>query len=530
MTSFNMYIRWLKRLIMKSCVLLMLFFLSISVLGNNLIISNSNIVEINQDENYAIVAFDISWENSWRDSENWDAVWLFAKYYHLNEWHHAELNYVDGLNDGHSAPEGSAISAPSDGKGIFIHRSSNGSGNLILEDVRIRWNYGTDGLSSIEGINMRILGIEMVYVPEGSFWLGDGENLNIQGHFEEGISGNPFQVNSENAITLGGGSLGSLGNNNGLNMSNNGDFIPAPYNTVSMDDFNDTESQLLPEAYPKGYRGFYCMKYELTQGEYTAFLNMLTSVQVATRFDPDPHTSDEPTVRYNITGDHPNLSTITPHIPAIYVEYFDGAAYADWTGLRPMTELEFEKACRGFADPIPGEYAWGTTNLNSNFQSVTNLNLANEDISMGFSTEAGNAWYNSVNSLAAAIRVGVFAAHPLNTGRETSGATYWGIMEMSGNCWERAVTVGRPEGRSFEGSHGDGELNTIGNATNTDWPGHSGMNGVDDVIGVGYRGAGFEFPTPVDFNMRISARRMATSFYHIRYYDDTMRMVRTYPD
>lgn len=514
----------------------MKYLISLSLIGqwslifsNNLVISNSALVEDNTAQDYAILSFDISWENSWRDAENWDAIWVFIKYNEGAGWHHAELNFVDGSSDGHTAPSGSNITTPDDGKGIFIYRSVVGSGDVTFTDVRVRWNYGTDGITDINGVDVRILGIEMVYVAEGSFWLGDGESSDIQGHFEAGTTGVAYQVTSEGAITLGGGGSGSLGNNNGVNMSNNGDFIPAPYNTISFDDFNDSDTQTLPADFPKGYTGFYCMKYELTQGEYTVFINMLTTTQAATRFDPDPHSSDEPTVRYNITGTHPNHTTITPHVPAMYVEYYDGAAYADWSGLRPMTELEFEKACRGFATPVTGEYAWGTTNLNSNFPTVSNLNDADEGITNNFNTSAGNAWYNSVNALGAAIRVGVFAANPLNSGRETSGATYWGIMEMSGNCWERAVTVGRPEGRAFEGTHGDGELNTDGNATNADWPGHSGANGVDDVIGVGYRGAGFEFPSPVTSNMRVSARRMATSFYDIRYYDDTMRMVRTSP-
>ena len=476
-----------------------------------------------------MLGFNLSWENSWRDTENWDAIWIFIKYNDGSGWHHAELNHVDGTDDGHIVPIGASVTTPSDGKGVFLYRASVGSGNVSFADVQLRWNYGLDGLSEITDVEIRILGIEMVYVAEGSFWLGDGSSTNIQGQFEAGTTGNPFQVTSEAAITLGGGSFGSLGNNNGTGMSNNGDFVPPAYNTISIDDFNDSQSQTLPAAFPKGFQGFYCMKYELTQGEYTTFLNMLTTTQANTRFDPDPHSSDEVARRYNISGVHPNLSTITPHVPVIYLEYFDGAAYADWAGLRPMTELEFEKACRGFATPVAGEYAWGTTNLNANAYTVSNLDASNEGITNNFSITSGNAWYNTVNSLDAAVRVGIFSANALTTGRETSGATYWGIMEMSGNCWERALTVGRPESRNFTGTHGDGELNTLGNATNPDWPGHSGGDGVDDVVGVGYRGAGFQFPSPVILNMRVSARRLATSFYNIRYFDDTMRMVRNSP-
>jgi len=58
--------------------------------------------------------------------------------------------------------------------------------------------------------------------------------------------------------------------------------------------------------------------------------------------------------------------------------------------------------------------------------------------------------------------------------------------------------VGRSQGRSFLGSHGDGALTTVsgseGNATNNDWPGINGIatKGVTGTIGAGYRGCGFE--------------------------------------
>ncbi|MEQ9405159.1 MAG: SUMF1/EgtB/PvdO family nonheme iron enzyme [Cyclobacteriaceae bacterium] len=502
---------------------------ALSGYSNNLHVTNLEIASNDDQQAFAMVKFDISWENSWRDDQNWDAVWVFIKFNAGNGWEHGEINYSDGLSDGHTSPDEAVITATPDHKGVFIYLAEAGSGNNNFSNIQLRWNYGSNGLADIDGIELKVLGIEMVYVQEGSFWLGDGESQNIQGHFESAASGNPFQVTSENEITLGGGGQGSLGNNNGEGMSNNGDAIPAPYNTISMDDFNDSQSQVLPTAFPKGFMGFYCMKYELTQEQYVEFLNMLTATQANTRFDPNPHSVDEASVRYTISGSHPNFTTTTPHVTAIFVEYYDGAAYADWSGLRPMTELEFEKACRGPLTPVAGEYAWGTTNLNSTFQIIENLNAENENISTGFDPNSGNAWINQVNSLGAAVRVGIFAANPNTTGRESSGATYWGIMEMSGNCWERAVTVGRPEGRAFEGTHGDGQLNESGNANNADWPGHSGNDGIDDVIGVGYRGAGFEFPAPVELNLRTSARRMATSFYHIRYYDDTMRLVRTSP-
>jgi len=151
----------------------------------------------------------------------------------------------------------------------------------------------------------------------------------------------------------------------------------------------------------------------------------------------------------------------------------------------------------------------------------------NESIGAGYSATAGNAWYAGTRAFDAITRVGIFAAYLSNTGRITSGATYWGIMEMSGHCWERTVSVGRPESRNFAGTHGDGALHANGNATNTDWPGFIAGQGVNTAIGGGYRGGAFNFPNPIQPNLRVSSRILATAFYNTRYYDDAVRFVRT---
>jgi formylglycine-generating enzyme required for sulfatase activity len=269
----------------------------------------------------------------------------------------------------------------------------------------------------------------------------------------------------------------------------------------------------------------------MTQGQYADFLSKLSAAQFATRYDPFNYTGNHggnTATRYNITGTHPNITTATPELPAIYVEWYDAAAYCDWAGLRPMTELEFEKACRGPAAPVQNEYAWGTATINTNsYFPIVNAGQPNEGAGGGYSTTAGNAWYDQTRAFDAVTRVGIFAAHPSNTGRITSGGTYWGIMEMSGLCWERAVSVGRPEGRAYTGSHGDGALTANGNATNTDWPGYTVGQGVNTAIGCGYRGGAFNFSVPIQPNLRVSSRIAATAFYNIRYFDDTARFVRT---
>lgn len=529
-SGMNMFINKVP-VIKTVCILILTLGFSSFNFANNITVSNVGKVSNNAAQDYAIIHFDIAWENSWRDASNHDAAWVFVKFRvqgSTEAWSHATLHYVDGNNDGHTAPAGAVINTTSDGMGIFIYRAVDGSGTVNYSNVLLRWNYGANGLADNAQVDIAVSAIEMAYVAQGSFQLGDGTVADIHGQFEDGISGNPYTVNSENAINLGGGAPGSLGNNDRTGMANNGlSSIPG----ISIDDFNDATTQVLPAAFPKGFNAFYCMKYEITQGQYVDFLNKLSATQLASRYDPFNYTGANggfTATRYNITGTHPNMTTTTPDLPAVYVEWYDAAAYADWCGLRPMTELEFEKACRGPVAAVAGEYAWGTTAINTNsYFTINNMGQPNEAIGVNYNALAGNAWYGDTRGFDAITRVGIFAAHGSNNGRITAGATYWGIMEMSGHCWERTVSVGRPGSRNFQGTHGDGVLTPDGNATNSDWPGYMAGSGVITAVGCGYRGGAFSFPNPTQPNLRISSRRMATAFYNIRYYDDAARFVRT---
>jgi hypothetical protein len=92
------------------------------------------------------------------------------------------------------------------------------------------------------------------------------------------------------------------------------------------------------------------------------------------------------------------------------LSWLDGASFAAWAGLRPMTELELEKVVRGTRDPVPDEV----------------------------------------------------------------GPSYWGIGGFNGWDWdalkgdpqcERPVTVSDAAGRRFKGTHGRGTTNLP-----ADWP------------------------------------------------------------
>ncbi len=514
---------------------------SVPLWANEIQIVSLSIASINSLNQYAEVAVDVRWDNSWDDGINHDAAWIFLKYRRVGTttaWGHATLNPT-----GHTLPSNGLVDTSPDGKGVFLRRNSLGGGYVSFGGMRLRWNFGADGLTSLDSVDLKAFALEMVYVPQGSFFVGDGQTnyQEVYGNFEDGLTGLPLAITSEDSLTLGGINAGSLGNNQRINQYANGgggltfDCSNDGCLGGSGDDFNGSMEQSLPAAFPKGFNGFYCMKYELTQQQYVDMLNCLTLTQQSTYLDQTSNFYIQGTFldnRYGITETAGVYSTATPHVPMIFMDWIKGATFADWAALRPMTELEFEKACRGLDAPVLNEYAWGNASLDL-FDDFTLLNVDqdNEGIDQGFNTNGsiGNCWIRTGGqTMPNLARVGIFAAYPQNFNRVTSGATVWGIMEMSGMAWERAVSVGHPEGRKYTGLHGDGNLSPNGYADVNQWPGSFSGSTVESNVGVGYRGGGLAYPNPnLEHNARVSSRRVASAYWNTVINDDGGRFVRS---
>jgi formylglycine-generating enzyme required for sulfatase activity len=387
------------------------------------------------------VQFDVSWDNSWRaawtelananvtgadlDVENWDAAWVFFKWRGEGGWMPATLT-----TNGHTAPTGVTITVPADGRGAFIHRSVAGSGTFSAT-VKLCWNRNLDGAGA--SVDLSAHAVEMVYVPAGAFKLGSGALSSTDsdsGSFTDGAWSSgatiPFLVTGEGELTI----------------TNAPGYL---YGTSTAVNNNIGAFGTLPAAYPKGYAAFYCMKYEITQGQYAEFLNHQTAANADIRYDA----ANAGNNRYTISGTHPNFSASAPNRANNFMSWADGLRYVTWSGLRPMTELEYEKACRGPLNPVAGEYAWGSTSITKT-TGLDQDGTADETPTL----ETANCVYGSAASVPGPVRAGAFAR--ASTGRRDAGASYWGIMELSGNVWERVITVGRPEGRVFTGVHGTG--------------------------------------------------------------------------
>ena len=522
-------IRGSARKAVLAVAIFLLFFSSVAS-ANNLSVTKAALVEkAAAGAGTVKIKFSVSWDNSWKDDTNNDAVWVFAKYCTANcsttgEWHHATLK-TSGINPTNfSRGSGTALDIvvpASDRKGAFLQRSGAGTGTVSTTGIKLVWDYAADGVSDADatGTNTRIkvFGIEMVYIPSGN-WFVIGDNASVANF---GYNGSPSSTNVYSEAELPFAASDANYYTSGGNLGE--DATGASFT--------------LPAAFPKGFAPFYMMKYEISQGQYRDFLNCLTRADQANRVaatitsDTITNTyvmSNATTVAYrnsirapasgngdtnrvvfgcdlNANGTF-NEPSDGEWIAMNFMSWMDLAAYADWAALRPMTELEFEKSARAAERyPLGGEYAWETTDLTQ----VASISAPGTNTEAAGNSGNGLAVYGNHASVQGALRVGFAASGSSN--RVSSGASYYGAMELSGNVWERAVTVGNAAGRAFTGTHGDGALGTAGYATNSDWPGWSGGQ-VKDAWGSGLRGGDW-----------IDSDFMATSNRRYAAYEEPLR-------
>lgn len=462
------------------------------------------------------VAVAFSWQDAFRDSVTWNAAWVFVKYrLDGGPWRHATLS-TRSDDYGPGTPELTVVPV-ADGRGVLIHRSGVGRGSIDVDELTLAWEAGRDGVGPNDQVEARVFALDMVRVPNGPFYLGDGEIGNIAGHFRAADRNVPLPVTDEDSIVLGGTDLGALGNGNAYGMT-------------TADDFDDTRTAVLPGPFPKGVRAFYLMRYEMTERQYAAFLNTLTAVQQDPR-NPAKACASAAIVSYCSEGPPQTgvrrygLSAVAPFFslapagPMHHLSWRDAAAFADWAALRPFTELEYEKAARGPSYPEPGTYAWGSARIHRQRYTLEQQSTADEHVedpgwgvgNAAFVQTMGDPTRDCYSCIRGPLRGGVFARDTADA--EESGASYYRAFELSGNLIERTVSVGHPAGRAFDGRHGDGTLSTDGHAGGAEiatWPGAerdaTGWS-VLHAEGTGMRGGGWASD---ESRLRVSDRADAT--------------------
>jgi hypothetical protein len=349
-----------------------LLLLASSAFADGLKISNVAIAP--RDAKTATVTFDIAWTNAYRFDSFHDAAWVFFKVRPDAKapWQHARLAADKVVNPtGYSAGEGTPLEfvVPMGDEvfvGMFVRLAKDGRGAVSARKVTAVVEL------SVGKAEARAFGFEMVYVAEGSFSLGTNRRIlnSFYMYQEEGGRTAPYRVTGAGAIPTGRqkGSLWAFG------------YQPEDHGEI-------------PAAFPSGHAAFYCMKFPyFKQGLYADFLNTLTVEQAKKRWYTDGQGKE---IKRGGTAPEYTYTATAPDARTAWLSWEDHAVVAAWAGLRPLTELEFEKAVRGL------------------------------DVPEG----------------------------------DDAGLSFFGLQEVNiGDAYERQVTVATAEGRKFAGSHGRGTV------------------------------------------------------------------------
>jgi hypothetical protein len=349
-------------------------FLASTAFADGLKISNVSIAP--RDAKTATVTFDIAWTNAYRFDRFHDAAWVFFKVRPdaKSPWQHARLvadKVVNpsGFGSGEGTPLEFVVPGGDEGfVGMFVRLAKDGRGAVTSQKVTAVLDLNTEHRTL--NTSIRAFGIEMAYVAEGPFYLGSSvRRINCFYEYQEsGTNTPPYRVTGAGAIPTGRqkGKLWALG-------------------------FRPEDNSQIPAAFPNGYAAFYCMKFPcLTQGFYADFLNTLTVAQAKKRWYVEGQGKE-----ISRTGTAPDYTytATSPDARTAWLSWEDYAMVAAWAGLRPLTELEFEKAVRGLDAPEGSDV----------------------------------------------------------------GLSFYGLQEVNlGGIYERQVTVSTAEGRKFAGTHGRG--------------------------------------------------------------------------
>lgn len=522
----------IKKFLLSGSVLLALLVVVLPVHANNLSISNITLGSRDASISSVEVKFDLSWENSWKTKINHDAVWLTVRLYNPTfsptEKKLCQIS-ASGLNaSGTSVGSGASIEiyVPQDKYGAFVRPTSYGAVSVVsATDVQLTIDYSSCGFSATDEVYVSVFGLEMVYVPDGSFYAGDyaiSSASLVQGSSDT----DPWNVTSS-SITV-------------SNPASDG------YRYVSAGNAGEDStgsSFSISALYPNGYDDFYAMKYELTEGQWVEFINSLPSASARSNHDlTDTAHKNTDTVQNRNTiscsGSPLVCTTQREYRSLSYLSWMDLVAFLDWNALRPMTELEFEKVARGPVLSVEGEFAWGSAAITA----AGAISVGVEDGSETITTASANTHYNNITLSGGDTPTGVdYATGPLRGGifasssstREQAGAGYYGVMDLSGNLSERTITIGNLSGRNFTGTHGDGVLSLDsgyeGNATNADWPGidATSSRGVTGADGSGFRGGSWLDQSSGN-RLRVSDRNDAAKISTSAFNYSGGRGVRTY--
>lgn len=446
------------------------------VYANNVTVSNVQLLEPDTSEGTVKVTFTLSQENSFGDltydSKSYsDYIWVFVKY--------SAVPVDESIGYGHAnLISGTDCQTPtSDGKGIFVKASDAGESG---SEFSVLWKFIDDGVAIDKTVNVKVCAIEMVKIPLGSFYY------NVSGI--GGSTYNNYGAGSEALISA-------------------SSYVPDGAST----------------GWPNGYTSFYIMKYEVSQGQYADFLNMLPASDATSRFGS--YTDYEHTITYNSSDDYGSrYSADKPSRASARISWDDCLAYASWAALRPLTEMEFEKAARGTSNGTfyKATYPWGDDNPNEDndiyvppghespydaYKYYANFyDSGNNSDTYDGPTNVGNYLAGSTEDPA------------IERTTAQTGASPYGVADLAGNLWEHVINCDKNSSDAttvLTPANGDGQLHS-------DY--RSDLNWSVASVGKGVRGGDWSDSSEL---LRVSSRYGAGHTYAGRRYRYGFRAGRT---
>ncbi|MDP3997307.1 MAG: formylglycine-generating enzyme family protein [bacterium] len=346
--------------------------------ANNVAVSNVTLQNIDTDLDTVEIKFDLAQDNAFGDL-TWDSqafsdyVWIVVKYgtdgFSLPTWGYKHATLASG----------GTITPTTDNLGAFV-KSSTATTNMTLV-----WDYGADSVADDAIVKVKVLALETVKIPEGQF-------------------------------TYNAGGIGGSGSNN--------------YGGGAETDV--TSAADLPSGaaagWPNGYGSFYLAKYEVSQGQYADFLNMLGNNDASSFFSAQ--TGYGHTITYTAGNAYGSrYAASVPNRGNNYMSTADSWGYAAWLATRPMTEMEFEKAGRGtnIGTANTNTYPWGNGDPDATTYS--------------YNDGSGAATYvkyfaNYSPGVDRPYDVGHFLRGDITRTNAQTGASPYGVADLAGNDWE----------------------------------------------------------------------------------------------
>lgn len=375
-----------------------------SPLDSNVYFNNISVTP--RDDKTAVIQFDIGWTGSWRTDVNHDAAWIFFKYRiegdETRTWRHVRLAADKVLNPtgygqaaganpvsftwGCSSKDHKKFDAAGDTQfdflvpdgadgfaGAFVRRADHGMGTASGAKCTVLWDLtASPDVKKDTNLSIKAYGLKMIYVAEGPFDLGSGGNET--GAFYA------FQPEKQRGaererVSVGGATMVI---HEAADQSN--DFPPYRVTSSNAIPTGKTPGRLwaraaeppeggeIPATFPNGYRAFYIMHRPIPQAVYACFLSSLPPDLAEYHHESGNHGTDSGWAGWigKVNDDAENPYQF--HHGRLksqctwWLKWDDGIAFAAWAGLRPMTELENEKALRGPRRAAPeecGSSFWG---------------------------------------------------------------------------------------------------------------------------------------------------------------------------